>query len=121
MILGLLERVRKWKRFEKDQYPGAWLLRADSQDLGITRKEDVTLTATSIGFPSFALGPSRGHKSENDPQQDLIMSLFQLQNQSESAKDWDFDQMYSRLAGSHTQNEIVYIPHVWSLLFDNGM
>lgn len=75
----------------------------------------------SVSFPFFALGPFRPHEMERKSHNEPLMSLFQWYDRSESAREWDSDQLYPRMAEQKsTQGQIIYIPHVWSIVFDKS-
>lgn len=119
VVLALLEKIRKTLKTETCAYP--WLLRADGEDLSVQNKDYVTHTATSISFPSFKLGPLKGHETDDDLQHFPMMSLFQWFDPSDAAKEWDCEQVFSRMAGDRSvKDQIVFIPHIWSLVFNNS-
>ena len=98
-----------------------WIVRADSSMLGRREKNGLQLTAASISFPYFALGPLLGHGELNTENQYPIMSLFEWDDRFESAKEWDSEQSYRCMTEEADEKEkIIYVPHVWSLVFDNS-
>jgi hypothetical protein len=120
VILSLLKRIRFIARSDGDDHLGPWLLRSDGSELG-GRTGDVGIAATSVSFPYFALGPKSGHGPKDTPQQFPIMTLFQWDDRFESAKEWDMEQVFPRMAeGKETKDQIVYVPHVWSIILDKS-
>jgi hypothetical protein len=120
VLLSLLNRVRNLHRIHGSSHYFPWVMRADSSEMRLSTKSDATLSATSVSFPYFAVGPLQGHGPKDTDDQYPIMSLFEWDNRFESAKEWDSEQIYRIMSDeSGTKDSIIYVPHVWSVVFDH--
>lgn len=121
VLLSLLNRVRNLHRIHGSSHYLPWVMRADSSELGLSTKSDQILSAASVSFPFFAIGPLQGHGPKDTDDQYPIMSLFEWDNRFESAKEWDSEQIYRNMSEDiDTKDSIIYVPHVWSVVFDNS-
>jgi hypothetical protein len=119
VLLSLLKRVRHLHRIHGSSHYFPWVMRADSSEMGLSMKSDAILSATSVSFPYIAVGPLQGHGTKDTDDQYPIMSLFEWDNRFESAKEWDSEQIYRIMSDENdTKDSIIYIPHVWSVVFD---
>jgi hypothetical protein len=121
VLLGLLERVRKLHYDHSTGRFSPWMLRADGSELALQDPADTTLSAITVNFPYFALGSIFGHGPRNTKNQFPVMSLFECDDRFESAKEWDLEQSFRLMnSGSGDKESIVYVPHVWAVVFDNS-
>lgn len=119
VLLSLLNRARHLHRIHGLSHYFPWVMRADNSEMGLSMKSNEILSATSVSFPYFAVGPLQGHGPKDTGDQYPIMSLFEWDNRFESAKEWDSEQIYRIMSDeSGTKDSIIYVPHVWSVVFD---
>jgi len=121
VLLSLLKRVRKYHHDDSTERFFPWMLRADSLELGLPNARKMTLSATTISVPYFAIGSMFGHGPRNTDHQYPIMSLFEWDNRFESAKEWDSEQSFRLMHDSAENKEsIIYVPQVWAITFNDS-
>jgi hypothetical protein len=121
VLLGLLERVHKLHYDHSTGRYSPWMLRANSSELALQDTGDTALSAITVNFPYFALGSIFGHGPRNTKHQFPVMSLFECDDRFESAKEWDLEQSFRLMnSGSEDKESIIYVPHVWAVVFDNS-
>ncbi|KAF1951107.1 hypothetical protein CC80DRAFT_597741 [Byssothecium circinans] len=118
VLLSLLKRIRTLHYDQSTDRFFPWTLRADSAELGLSGTGGKTLSATSISFPYFELGPVLGHGPKNTDYQYPIMSLYEWDDRFESVKEWDSEQSFRLMNdGAADKDSIIYVPHVWAITF----
>lgn len=122
VLLTLLKQIQKvhFDRSTNRFFP--WTLRADSSESGLTSfGDDDMISATAIGFPYLKLGPKISHRTHDDDQKSLYMSLFEWDDRFESAKEWDLEQSFCLLNDDpQAKDTMIHVPHVWAITFNNS-
>ena len=119
---GLFKQLMNDVHAKGDDYPGPWMLRADGCESDWVQNKKASPTVMSLSFPYFELGPTKPHKKKHCQSHYPLMSLYQWQDRTDAARQWDREQSYSQMSDvDGGKDQGIYLPHLWAIIVGNGI